>query len=420
MKYLTSVQAAEKMGLTKRRVNDLCKTGQLPGAKKEGYRWVIPETALDRKSGSGKQTGRKALPIGVSDYKNAVTNYYYVDKTLLIKDLLDYRPLVSLFTRPRRFGKTLNMDMLKVFFERADEDTSKYFKNTDIWKAGERYRSEQGKYPVIFFTFKDIKYTNWNDTFINIKFAIQSEYRRHIYLSDSEALSESDKEYFNAVLEATLDDSLYASTMGRLSYFLKLHYGIGVMVFIDEYDTPIQQSFSSGFYEDVVNFMRNFLSGGLKDNSNLTMAFLTGILRVAKESIFSGLNNLNVDSVLEERYSSYFGFTGTEVKKILSDYGLASKYNVAEEWYDGYRFGSKEIFNPWSLLNFVDSNAKPKAYWQATGSNSVIGDIVCGATDEIAEKLQKLLNAEKIETYIDTSVVYPEIHDNPYSVFSFF
>lgn len=431
MKYLTSLQMAEKWGITKRRVNSLCKEGLIHGAYKEGYRWMIPENAV--KPGnhapayyfaeeSGKwETGKNitALPIGISDYKTAVSRYYYVDKTLLIKDLLDYRPLVSLFTRPRRFGKSLNMDMLRVFFEISEEDTSVYFKNTNIWKAGAVYRREQGKYPVIFLTFKDIKYDNWQDAFLNLKAVIQTEYKRHLYLEDSEKLSEMDKNLFYRVLTGELEDALWPGTLANLCYFLHEHYDKAPMIMIDEYDTPIQQGHLKGYYQDVIAFMRNFLSGGLKDNHSLSMAFLTGILRVAKESIFSGLNNLHVNSILENRYSRYFGFTREEVKQLLGKFGRMDKMEEMERWYDGYHFGWNEIFNPWSVLNYLDGGCFPKTFWQSTGSNEIIGEVIESATPEILEELQSIMNGNTVGAYIDTSVVYPEIQENPSSIYSF-
>lgn len=430
MKYITSMQAAQKWNLTKRRVNSLCQEGLIPGAIKNGYRWLIPEDAdyqSGKEVGSGKRvvreeakySARLPLPIGVSDFRNAIKNYYYVDKTMLIYDLLKYRPLVSLFTRPRRFGKTLNMDMLRVFFELSEEDTSVYFENTQIWECGKEYREEQGKYPVIFFTFKDIKYDNWKDTLLNLRESVRLEYGRHIYLKSSEKLSEVDKEFFVKVLDGTLEDALFTTSLAKLSYFLKLHHAKAPMIMIDEYDTPIQQGFVHGYYDEVVGFMRNFLSGGLKDNQNLTMAFLTGILRVAKESIFSGLNNLNVNSVLEERYSEYFGFTKQEVQAVLRAYGYVDKHAEVTQWYDGYRFGGTEIYNPWSLLNYVDTDCVPRAFWQMTGSNDIIGEIISGATGDVIEQMRQLISGNSVEVYVDTAVVYPEMHDNPSSIFSF-
>lgn len=431
MNYITSMQAAQKFGVTKRAINALCRNGEIKGAYNDGYRWHIPEdfVYLGKKRtkkqepeieiGSSNMTKRRALPIGVSDFRNAVTNYYYVDKTLFIKDLIDFRPLVSLFTRPRRFGKSLNMDMLKVFFELSDDDTSVYFKDTKVWKAGDMYRKEQGKYPVIYFTFKDIKYNNWKDTFVNIKEVVKMEYRRHLYLLESEKLSEMDISFYRAVIGETLEDALFSTTLARLSYFLNLHHSNAPMIFIDEYDTPIQQGYMYGYYDDVTSFMRNFLSGGLKDNNNMTMAFLTGILRVAKESIFSGLNNLNVNSVLEKRYSEYFGFTCGEVRQMLEFYGYENKFDEAERWYDGYNFGDTKIFNPWSIVNYVDTGCIPGAFWQTTGNNEIIGEIIQNATPDIVDNMQSLMNGKSVEAYIDTAVVYPEVKKNPESIFSF-
>lgn len=425
MKYLTSMQMAEKWGLTKRRVNSLCQLGSIAGAHKEGYRWMIPEDAAKPGGKSGKREGTKVgngkrpLPIGISDYRMAVSGYYYVDKTLLIKDLLDYHPLVSLFTRPRRFGKTLNMDMLRVFFEKTEEDTSKYFRGTQIWKAGEKYRREQRRYPVIFLTFKDVKYNSWDETRINLCAVIQAEYRRHIYLLASDKIEEIDRQYFGKVLDGTLDVALWAGTLEKLSLLLELHHGTAPMILIDEYDIPIQQGYMKGYYEDVITFMRNFLSGGLKDNRHMSMAFMTGILRVAKESIFSELNNLSVNSVLEKRYSDYFGFTENDVMQLLKDYGGQEKLSEIKSWYDGYQFGDSHIYNPWSVLNYVDSEFFPRTFWQSTGSNEIIGDIVKGASEDVLDDLQSLLHGEAVEAYVDTSVVYPEIRKNASGIYSF-
>ncbi len=415
MEFLTSIETSRLLGVSKRRVNYMCQNGEIPGAVKDGYRWKIPVDAVKGEVG----TEIKPLPIGIADYRRAVTEYYYVDKTLLIKDILDYKPLVSLFTRPRRFGKSLNMDMLKVFFEKSTEDTGIYFKNTKIWTLGDKYRNEQGKYPVVALSFKDVKYATWADTMANLKLVVQSEYRRHIYLLDSEKLSESDKNFYKIVLDGTIEEAVLPAALGQLMNLLKLHWEQKVVVIIDEYDTPIQQGYLYGYYDKVIGFMRNFLSGGLKDNNDLARAFLTGILRVAKESIFSGLNNLNVNSILEERYSSYFGFTEPEVKTLLAVYGMKDCYNVVKEWYNGYHFGNSQIYNPWSVLCFVDNNAKIQAYWQATGSNSIISEIIAQATDDVIRDLNYLLDGKKVGTYIDTAVVYPEIKSNPSSVFSF-
>ncbi len=416
MKYLTSLEVANRIGKTKRWVNDCCAKGLIQGAYKDGIRWMIPENA---KWEVGSEKTIAPLPIGISNFETAVSDYYYVDKTLLIKDIIDFKPQVSLFLRPRRFGKTLNMDMLKTFFERSSISRADLFYGTDIWKVGSRYKSEQGKYPVIFLTFKDIKYDNWDDTLINLKNAIRQEYKRHAELLSGDKLSEVDISFFKNVIDDSLENALWPTTLGRLSEMLHIEYAIPAMIFIDEYDTPIQQGHTSGFYNEVIGFMRNFLSGGLKDNIHLAYAFLTGILRVAKESIFSGLNNLNTNSVLEKRYSQYFGFTEAEVKKLLRDYGFGKHFDEVREWYDGYRFGNTEIYNPWSVLNYVDSECEAKAYWQSTGSNEIIGELVAKGGQSIAIEMRALLSGERKRTYVDTAVIYPEVTRNVSSVYSF-
>ena len=272
---------------------------------------------------------------------------------------------------------------------------------------------------MIFLTFKDVKYDTWEETKINLYSVIQAEYRRHIVLLESDRIINIDKQYIEKMLTGTLDEALWAGTLANLSLFLDLNYGVAPVILIDEYDTPIQQGYMKGFYGDVITFMRNFLSGGLKDNRHVSMAFMTGILRVAKESIFSGLNNLNVNSVLENRYSEYFGFTENEVAQLLNDFGQEDKLPEVRKWYDGYQFGNSEIYNPWSVLSYVDSDFFPRTFWQSTGSNEIVGEIVKESSSETLQDLRRLLCGEIVEAYIDTSVVYPEIKRNPSSIYSF-
>ena len=359
------------------------------------------------------------LPIGVSDYKELVSDYYYVDKTLMIKEILDVRAKVSLFTRPRRFGKTLAMDMLKVFFEISDQDNKKYFCDKKIWTCGEKYRQEQGKYPVIFITFKDIKFSAWEQSFEAIKDVIAREYRRHIYLLDSEKCTEYDKRYFSSILDGTVTEVGLTGALRNLSYMLHIHHGKSAVILIDEYDTPIQQGYTKTYYEQIISFMRNLLSGAFKDNSDLAFGFMTGILRVAKESIFSGLNNLVIQSVIDEKYSEYFGFTADEVLEMTEYYHVPDKYEEICEWYDGYHFGNKDIFNPWSVINYFSNQCFPKAYWQSTGDNSIIRQIVSEADSETADNLRRLMQGQTVDSYIDTSVIYPEIKNNPITIYSF-
>lgn len=415
MKYLSCSDVSKSMGFSIRRIQQMCKNGELPGAIKEGRKWLIPDETIHM----NHFAKNKSLPIGVSDFKLATTGYYYVDKTLMIRDFLDKKPMVSLFTRPRRFGKTLNMDMLRVFFEKTNEDTSVYFKDKQIWQCGDYYTKHQGQYPVIFLTFKDVKSMTWEETFQKIRRLISLEFIRHNELETSSVLTSYEKEQYHLLAGDTGDEVDCQMGLQLLSLLLHKHYGRECIIIIDEYDTPIQQGHTCNFYPEIVNFMRNFFSGGLKDNPHLAFGFLTGILRVAKESIFSGMNNLKTYSILDDGYSSYFGFTEKEVKDMLRYYGKDDKYNELSEWYDGYRFGNTEIFNPWSVINYISDNCFPKAFWQSTGSNEIIGEIIQTATPEITKDLYKLLCGEKIATYIDTGVIYPEVQNNPYSIYSF-
>lgn len=415
MEYLSCSDASKAMGFSVRRIQQMCKNGELPGAIKEGRKWLIPDETIHM----NHFAKNKSLPIGVSDFKLATTGYYYVDKTLMIRDFLDKKPMVSLFTRPRRFGKTLNMDMLRVFFEKTNEDTSVYFKDKQIWQCGDYYTKHQGQYPVIFLTFKDVKSMTWEETFQKIRRLISLEFIRHNELETSSVLTAYEKEQYHLLAGDSGDEVDCQMGLQLLSLLLHKHYGRECIIIIDEYDTPIQQGHTCNFYPEIVNFMRNFFSGGLKDNPHLAFGFLTGILRVAKENIFSGMNNLKTYSILDDGYSSYFGFTEKEVKDMLRYYGKDDKYNELSEWYDGYRFGNTEIFNPWSVINYISDNCFPKTFWQSTGSNEIIGEIIQAATPEITKDLYKLLCGEKIAAYIDTSVIYPEVQNNPYSIYSF-
>ena len=408
MDYISCESAAKKMGVSTRRIQQMCKQKEIVGAIKDGRNWLIPDNAI--------LSPKKPLPIGVSDFKSATTNYYYVDKTLLIRDFLNALPMVSLFTRPRRFGKTLNMDMLRVFFEKTPEDTSIYFKDKYIWQCGDYYTKHHGQYPVIFLSFKDIKCSSWQETFQKISKLISLEFMRHDELESSTVLSSYEKEQYHRFASEDMNEVDCQMGLQLLSLLLHKHYGKECVIIIDEYDTPIQQGHLCDFYNEIVNFMRNFFSGGLKDNSHLAFGFLTGVL---KESIFSGMNNLKTNSILDTNYSSYFGFTNDEIKDMLAYYEYEDKYQEILEWYDGYRFGNTEIFNPWSVINYISDQCFPKAFWQSTGSNDIIGEIIGTATPEINENLYKLFCGNTITTYVDTSVIYPEVHSNPYSIYSF-
>ena len=423
----TCRQLALEWGVSERTVNDLCKKGKIDGAVKEGRSWLIPDDArkpADGRVSYGKYIKRsetkelKPLPIGISDYVRAQAEYYYVDKTMLIKDFLDQKPMVSLFTRPRRFGKTLNMDMLRVFFEISEDDTSKYFTDKAIWKCGEEYRTQQGIYPVVFLTFKDVKFDTWEATIHKIRGLLQEEYGRHPELASSDKIADYEKEYFQKVLNGTASEVDLTSALEKLSKMLAAHYKKAPIIIIDEYDTPIQEGYSKDFYDEIIGFMRNFFSGAFKDNRNLSYGFLTGILRIAQESIFSGLNNLTVNSVMDEEYDNYFGFTQSEVKEMLEYYGMSEKESELKEWYDGYLFGSEEIYNPWSVINYIAKGGIPQAYWVNTGKNEILEDVLKIATDDITERLFALLQGEMVVARIDQNVVYRSLAEDPANIYS--
>ena len=396
----------------------MCKAGEVEGAVLDGSRWRIPEEFVaayaeahtepvpDYDAASNDDRRRRPLPIGISDYRKAVTQYYYVDKTLLIRDILDHRAQVSLFTRPRRFGKTLNMDMLRVFFELSEEDSSRYFRDKSIWRCGDEYTSLQGTYPVVYLSFKDVKYSSWDKALSNISSLIITEYDRHRYLLDSGRCSENEKKFFMRILDGEAAEEELADALRLLSHMLRQHHDRHVIVMIDEYDTPIQEGFVAGYYDQVTEFIRNLFSGGLKDNPDLEFGFLTGILRVAKESIFSGMNNLKVYGITDELYSEYFGFTSDRMDEVC-------------EWYDGYRFGSHEIFNPWSVINYIDDGCIARAYWQSTGSSEIIGDIISAVSGDTADDLLSMMQGGSVYAYIDSNVIYPEVAERPSSIFSF-
>ena len=423
----TCKEASIEWGISERRVSEFCNAGKIEGAIKIGKRWQIPDEAskpFDNRIVTGKYTGLKSqkekrpLPIGVSDYIRAQAEYYYVDKTLLIKELLDRKAYVSLFTRPRRFGKTLNMDMLRVFFEISKEDTSMYFVDKAIWKCGEEYRNHQGQYPVVFLSFKDVEFDTWEATLTKISSLIQEEFGRHKELKNSPKLEKYEKDYYEKVVNGQGDEVDISSSLQKLTKMLASHYGKAPIVIIDEYDTPIQEGYSKSFYDEIIGFMRNFFSGGFKDNKYLSFGFMTGILKIAQESIFSGLNNLSVHSVMDDEYDSYFGFTKSEVERMLTYYGVLDKEEEMRHWYDGYIFGKQEIYNPWSVINYISKGCLPQAYWVNTGKNEVLKNVLKEASGDIIEKLYGLLRGERVIARIDQNVVYRSLEDNPSNIYS--
>ena len=420
-------EIAEKWNVSERAVTSFCKSGKIPGAVKNGRRWQIPDDAekpADGRISSGKYMKkedlkeRKPLPVGISDYIRAQSEYYYVDKTLLIKEFLDQKPLVSLFTRPRRFGKTLNMDMLRVFFEKTEEDTSIYFRDKAIWKCGEDYTRHQGIYPVIFLTFKDVKFDSRDATVGKIKALLQAEFGRHAELQESKKIAAYEKEYYWKIINGSATEVDLTSALENLSRMLAEHHEKAPIIIIDEYDTPIQEGYAKDFYDEIIGFMRNFFSGAFKDNKNLSYGFLTGILRIAQESIFSGLNNLTVNSVMDEEYDQFFGFTHAEICEMIKYYGILDREEELRDWYDGYLFGNEEIYNPWSVISYISKGCVPQAYWVNTGKHEVLEDVLKSAPDDISERLYALLQGESVIARIDQNIVYRSLSEDPANIYS--
>ena len=357
-------------------------------------------------------TYRKKLNLGYSDFKNIIqSNSYFVDKSLLIKEVIDTEKNVLLFPRPRRFGKTLNLSMLKCYFDKNEPENKELFTKLKIWQADDNIKKHCGKYPLIFLSFKDTKANNWDETFKYIKKEISKVYQQHTYLLNNDDLSSFEKIKFNKIITEIGDIVDFAVSLSELSEYLQRHHNEKVVILVDEYDTPIQAGYGK-FYNEVVSFMRNLLSGAFKDNSNLYKGIITGILRVSKESIFSGLNNLSVYSILDDEFSDKFGFTEPEVKGILKDFNIKTDYSEIERWYDGYKFGeTTKIYNPWSILNFVVSkNERFKTFWTNTSSNELIkNEIKKKDADNIRQEILKLINNEIIIKDIEENFVFTDL-----------
>ncbi len=361
----------------------------------------------------------KQLPIGLSDYKQLIEeDWYYIDKTLLIEDLINYGGLVSLITRPRRFGKTLNLSMLKYFFEKANDSNEHLFVDKKIWSVS-KARALQGKFPVIFMTFKGVKETTWESTYEKFIHLIAKEYRRHEYLLDSPALSPNEKAIFTRIVLLLSSEAEYHMSLVYLSNFLERHHGEKAIILIDEYDAPVHGALFHGYYEKVACFVRSFLGDGLKDNSSLKLGVISGILRTAKEGIFSGLNNPKVFTILQERFADKFGFTDGEIDQLLNDYKLDKIKEDFKSWYNGYLIGETCIYNPWSSLGCVDEQGKLQPYWVNTSDNALVAKLIATASPQIKEACVELFKGNVLpEIRIEENMVLPGMVGNPNSIWS--
>ena len=377
---------------------------------------------------------RKPLPIGVDNFEKVITNgYYFVDKTWFIKELLDNKGEVNLFTRPRRFGKTLNLSMLRYFFEKGEQDNSHLFQGLKIMDAGEKYTSRLGKYPVISISLKPGKKSTFELAYAALIDCIRDEYKRHGYLLNSNHLIEAERNKYKQICSyEMLPDSYYSECLQFLSQCLYKHHGQKVIILIDEYDTPLENAFFGGenkgkskdFYKQMVWFIRALLESALKTNEALEFAVVTGCLRITKESIFTGLNNPNVISILADEYSEHFGFTQAEVSEILAYYDRKEKDELVKKWYNGYVFGNSEVYNPWSIVNFVsklaiNANTLPQTFWSNTSSNSIVRDLIERADSETKEEIEILMAGKTIEKPVREEVTYEDIYQSQDNLWGF-
>ena len=352
---------------------------------------------------------KKAVPVGIEDFERIIReDYYYVDKTMLIEELLINRAPVTLFTRPRRFGKTLNMSMIKYFFDvKNKEENKKLFENLKIYSS--EYMSEQGKYPVIFISLKDLKGDTWEKCFENLKKTMYKIFNEYEFVR--EKLNIVEKREFDKIWEMRDGEESLKTSLLDLSNYLNKYYGEKVIILIDEYDAPIINAFDKGYYNEAVNFFQTFYSSALKTNNSLKYGILTGITRIIKEGIFSGLNNLKVDTILNKKYSEYFGLLESEVVEMLDYFGMKYKIEEVKEWYNGYIFGEREVYNPWSIVNYID-NREIKAYWANVSGNTLLENMLNHAGESVYEDLKRFTDGESIEKYISDGTTIKSLLSN--------
>ena len=360
--------------------------------------------------------GKKAIPIGIENFEDIIKdNYYYVDKSMLIEDILVNRAAVTLFTRPRRFGKTLNMSMIKYFFDvRNKDENRKLFEELKIFSS--EYMKEQGKYPVIFVSLKDLRGDTWEDTFENLKSFISDLYAE--FEDMREIMNKRDKIKFDKIFyEEEKGD--YETSLKLLSNYIYKYYGKKVIILIDEYDAPIINAFDKGYYNEAINFFQVFYSSALKTNDSLKYGILTGITRIIKEGIFSGLNNLKVDTILNKKFSEYFGLLESEVIKMLDYFEMKYKIEEVKEWYNGYIFGDKRVYNPWSIINYVD-NGEIKAYWANVSGNTLLENMLDQAGEDVYTDLKRFTDGESIEKYISDGTTIKSLLSNDDEIWQLF
>ena len=367
----------------------------------------------------------KPLPIGTDDFKKLISEgYYYIDKTLFIKELLDKKGEANLFTRPRRFGKTLNMSMLRYFFEdtgneESNAENKRLFDGLEIMSAGEKYLSHMQKYPVISLSLKSAKQPTWELAYESLKESIGNEFQRHNEIL-SQLQIDTDREKFNRLQKQKGEPGDYITAIAFLSKCLHEAYGKTVIILIDEYDVPLENAYFNGFYQQMIDFIRSLFESALKTNPHLYFAVITGCLRITKESIFTGLNNLAINSIMNISYGDSFGFTPEEIEKLLADYEQTNAFSQIKEWYDGYLFGNSEIYNPWSVLNFLtNADGLQRAYWSNTSSNDIVRTLIEKADLSVRAEIEELIAGGTIEKPVHEDITYQDIYSSDENLWNF-
>jgi hypothetical protein len=363
---------------------------------------------------------KKPLPIGISDFKKIIEGgYAYVDKTLFIEEIIENGTEVALIPRMRRFGKTLNLSMLRYFFEKTKEDTGYLFRNLNIWKS-KKHRAMQGQFPVVFITFKDIKHESWEEAFKSLCRLIAVEFDRHSYLQEGKTLSKKEKILFKKILlEEKSDQSLFEESLLYLSKWLHRFHKKKVVLLIDEYDTPAHAAYVGGYYDTLISFLRNWLSGGLKDNNSLERGVVTGILRIAKESIFSGLNNVSTFTILNEGFRDKFGLLESEVEMLLKNFDLSHLAPDIQKWYDGYRIGScDQIYNPWSVLKCIQEQGALAPYWVNTSDNALMKQLIIKGGGNLKADIEELVKGGTIEKKIEEGIIFSDLERGHSTIWS--
>lgn len=364
--------------------------------------------------------GKKRLPIGISDYKKLISeNYYFIDKTDFIRQVVEEGSLITLLPRPRRFGKTLNLSMLRCFFERTEGNVNRPLFNGMSIEHWEEFEKYQGKYPIITITLKDCKADSFEEVLGKIAKELRVEFARHKYVLDNPLMEQADVADFEALREGRAVQNQIEESLGLLSNMLTLHWGVAPLVLLDEYDSPVHVAFDKGYYDRMIGFMKNFMSPVFKDNTNIFRGVITGILRVSKESLFSGLNNIDVNSILESTMCTAFGFTQEEIDGMLADYSLSDQREEVKRWYDGYLFGGVTIYNPWSVLSYINKAGALAPYWVNTGSDVMLRHLLAEGPMQVRKGIESLIQDGSVRSLINEKLASPDLLNSSANIWSF-